>query len=359
MTGLTEYIRNRDNLLPLSIYFGTGILLILFILLHLFGYEKMMQQMESNKKMEVRELMKLSFKPRAKTANRKLSSRAKKKPDKAKAKVSPLQKIESKPLVKAPDVQELMKGLNTKRLIQKKTAIRRTVQSANILPNIGVNSSKRRTKRSVQKADFNISFSSTPSKRASGRRAVAGSSQGNSIATGSVSRGATTGTDNGVAISGRASTRTTRTAGSGAAGATISLPSTGDGDSEASIDLHALIEWMKKHPGTIPKLVAYEMGHNRGDLSSAVTFRQSGKNYTFYISCNEKELLLRVCLVERNTFILLKDKGITEESNFLTTGDVIRDGRRIQSLISARKAPGNKANAFYSLFWAWWQNISE
>lgn len=359
MTGLTDYIRNRDNLLPLSLYIGSGVLLILFVLLHLFGYEKMVEKMELQKKMEVRELMKLSFKPKAKTANRKLANRARKKPDRPKAKVSPLQKIESKPLVKAPNVQELMKGLNTKNLIQKKSATRRTVQTANVLPNIGVKSSNRRTTRNVQKADFNISFSSTPSKRPSGRRADAGSSSGHSIATGSVSRGSTSGTDAGVAIAGRASTRTTRVAGSGAAGAAISLPSAGDGDSEASIDLHALIEWMKKHPGRIPKLVAYEMGHRGGDLSSAVNFRLSGRDYTFYISCNERELLLRVCLVEGHNFILLKDKGITEESNFLTTGDVIRKGKRIQSLISARKAPGSKANEFYSLFWAWWQNISQ
>ncbi|KAA3620421.1 MAG: hypothetical protein DWQ05_00320 [Calditrichaeota bacterium] len=359
MTGLTEYIRNRDNLLPLSIYIATGILLILFILLHLFGYEKTKEITQLHKKMEVRELMKLSFKPKAKTANRKRSNIAKKAPDKPKAKVSPRQKVESKPLVKAPDVQELMKGLNTKSLIKKKSAVRRTVQTANVLPNIGVSSSKRRTSKNVQKADFNVSFSSTPSQRPSGRRAAAGSSQGHAVATGSVSRGSTTGTDTGVSVAGRASTRTTRVAGSGAAGSTISLPSAGDGESEASIDLHALIAWMKNHPGSIPKLVAYEMGHRGGDLSSAVNFQMGGKKYTFYISCNEKELLLRVCLVERNTFILLKDQGLTEESNYLTTGDVIRDGSKIQSLISARKAPGNKANEFYGLFWAWWQNISK
>ncbi|KAA3657739.1 MAG: hypothetical protein DWQ10_12645 [Calditrichaeota bacterium] len=360
MTALTEYIRNRDNLLPLSMYIASGILLLLFILLHLFGYEKAMEELELRKKMEVRELMKLSFKPKAKSPNRKLSAIAKKMPDNPKAKVDPTPKPESKPLVKAPDVRELLKGLNTKDLIKKKSATRRTVQTANVMPNPGIKSSNLRSSKNVQKADFNISYSSTPSNRPSGRRAASGSSQGQAVSSGSVSRGSTTGTDHGVSVAGRASTRTTRVAGTGAAGASISLPSTGSGDTDGgSIDLHALIQWMKQHPGTIPKLVAYEMSHQRGDLSSAVNFTMGGKRYTFYISCNEKELQLRVCLVERNTFILLKDQGLTEQSNYLTTGDVLRKGAAIQSLISARKAPGNKATEFYGIFWSWWQSVDK
>ncbi|MDQ7052838.1 MAG: hypothetical protein Q9P14_08090 [candidate division KSB1 bacterium] len=101
------------------------------------------------------------------------------------------------------------------------------------------------------------------------------------------------------------------------------------------------------------------MGHERGDLSSKVSFRYRGRQYTFFLSCNEHELFLRVCLVEGNDFILLKDSGIQEESHFLTIGDVIRRRGRIESLISSRKAPGDRADQFYSIFWAWWQTVEK
>ena len=96
------------------------------------------------------------------------------------------------------------------------------------------------------------------------------------------------------------------------------------------------------------------MGHQGGDLSSAISFNMRGKNYTLFLSCNEVELLLRICLVEGNDFTLLKDSGIREESNFLTIGDVVRNVNKIQSLISSRKAPGAKAAIFYQIFWSWW-----
>ncbi len=114
---------------------------------------------------------------------------------------------------------------------------------------------------------------------------------------------------------------------------------------------------MKAHPGLIPKLVAHEMGHQKGDLSSAVHFSLNNKRYTIFLSCNEVELLLRVCLVEGNDFILLKDNGIREKSHYLTVGDVVRQRGRIQSLISSRRAPGDRANQFYSIFWAWWKSV--
>jgi hypothetical protein len=123
------------------------------------------------------------------------------------------------------------------------------------------------------------------------------------------------------------------------------------------VSLLELIEWMKKHPGLIPKLVAHEMGHQPEDLSSAVNFVVQGRSFTLYLSCNEHELLLRICLVEGNDYTMLKDNGIKENSNFLVAGDVIRQNGQIQSLISSRQAPGETANRFYRIFWAWWQSV--
>jgi hypothetical protein len=123
---------------------------------------------------------------------------------------------------------------------------------------------------------------------------------------------------------------------------------------ENELDLNTLIEWMKKHPGGIPGLVRYEMGHQRGDLSSAIRFTRGSHQFLLFLSCNEVEMLLRICLIEKNTFTLLKDTGIKEESNYLTIGKVSWRNRQIHSLISTRKAPRGGASAFYSIFWSWW-----
>jgi len=94
-------------------------------------------------------------------------------------------------------------------------------------------------------------------------------------------------------------------------------------------------------------------------LSSAVPFMLNGRRFKFFLSCNETELLLRICLVEDNDFTLLKDNGIREESNFLIIGDVVRENSEIRSLISSRKAPGDRAASFYQIFWAWWMKQSK
>lgn len=137
--------------------------------------------------------------------------------------------------------------------------------------------------------------------------------------------------------------------------AQISLPA-GNGGGETALDLHALIKWMKAHPGRIPKLVAHDMAHNPGDLSSATAFQMNGRNYHLFLSCNEIELQLRICLVDGGEFTLLKDSGIKETSNFLILGNVVRNGAEIQSLISSRRAPAGAAENFYRIFWSWWLN---
>jgi hypothetical protein len=126
----------------------------------------------------------------------------------------------------------------------------------------------------------------------------------------------------------------------------------GDG---GSMSIHDLIQWMKAHPGAIPKLVQYDMEHKAGDLSSSVSFNMNGKRYELFLSCNEADVLLRICLIEGGKFTMLKDNGIKEASNYLATGDVVRAGAAIQSLITSRQAPGETAQQFYKIFWSWWE----
>lgn len=159
----------------------------------------------------------------------------------------------------------------------------------------------------------------------------------------------------GVGFSDTGRGRAQRGSETGSGSAKISLPS-GSGGNSATLDLHALIRWMKSHPKPISKLVAYNMEHSAGDLSSAVSFRMNGQRYDLFLSCNEIEMLLRICLVDGKEFILLKDNGIKETSNFLMLGNVVRSGNEIRSLISSRQAPAGTAAGFYRIFWSWWQN---
>ncbi len=358
MTRLTEYIQEKDNLRPLSMWITSAILILVFLFAQVVGYSSPREPEVEKKRMEIRELMKLTFKPEAKKTPKKRNRGPKKKKSNPKARVARKSKPKTRPVVEKPNVTELLKGLNTKKLSKTRSTTRRNTPNTPAQQSKGISTNTKRPTRHSSNVDMNISYNSRPSHRPSGRRAPAGSAAGATIATGSASRGATVANVDGSALAGRTSARTTRVAGSGAGGAKISMP-TASGEGEAALDLHALIKWMKEHPGKIPPLVAHEMGHKAGDLSSAVQFTMGGKNYTMYLSCNEVEMLLRVCLIEGNDFILLKDNGIRQESNYLTVGDVMRKGVKIQSLISRREAPRNMATKFYSIFWSWWQNESK
>jgi hypothetical protein len=188
------------------------------------------------------------------------------------------------------------------------------------------------------------------------RKSLAGGNEGTTVALGGNSNSFGNGLDSSrYSIPGRGTSRSGRGSGVGkGGGAKISLPISGGGQ-DVAIDLHALIKWMKAHPGDIPTLVAHDMGHGRGDLSSAVSFKYRNVTYVLFLSCNEVELLLRICLIEGKYFTLLKDNGIREESNYLVIGNVVRENDLIQSLISSRRAPTDRANTFYQIFWSWWQ----
>ncbi len=357
MKAITDYISKQNNLHLLSAWITLGIMLILFILAQIFSFTSLADKSKlKNTKMEVRELIKLSFTPQKLKKQSRTQGFEIKKASYTKTQGNN-KKHSARKSQNKMNISSLVQGFDSKKLISKETrAARRGVASKSINHSAGVSTDVSRQSRNLEDFDILGQLSNHRTAMASSKRAARGGNGGPKISLGgssSVGTGTGSGTD-GVALSGRGTSRATRGSSSGVGGASISLPS-GSGGGNASLDLHALIKWMKAHPGAIPKLVAYEMGQQGGDLSSSIPFMLNGRNFRFFLSCNETELLLRICLVEGNNFTLLKDNGIREESNFLTIGDVVRENSKITSLISSRRAPGDKAAAFYQIFWAWWK----
>ncbi len=346
MMPFKDYINQQDNLYPLSALISGSILLFVFILAHILNYSTPEDSELLTRKVEIRELVKLKFAPKG-NKSRKQSSNP------LKAKQHKNEKQEFQPAKHTLVAAALMQGLNVKNLISKKNMSYNKATNHESQQKTGIATNFTDVSENFDFNEFNNEIN-RPSSISRGRKGGMSGGQGQSVKAGSgSSRGVISSLDGG-AISGRASTRTTHRPGSGSGGPKITFP-TGSGGSDASLDLHALIKWMKNHPGAIPKLVQYEMGHKRGDISSAVAFSINNRRFLLFLSCNEVELLLRICLVEDDYFTLLKDNGIREESNYLTIGDVGMNNGQIQSLISSREAPRDKAAAFYDIFWSWWQ----
>lgn len=357
MKTMIDYLKKQDNLHLISAWITVGIMMFIFILAQILTFTGILDESEKSKeKMEVRELIKLSFAPQMrKDISQKINVRKteKVKPTRVRANRTHSTPQQARPSV---NIKNLVKGFDMKSLISRETrAAKKGGANRSNSANAGVSIDVNRPGQTLDNFDLAAAIQNRSSSFSAGRRSTRGGSNGPKVGivgNSSIDSGIGTGAT-GLALSGRGMSRSTRGSGNGNVGATITIPS-GSGGSDATLDIHALIKWMKAHPGTIPKLVAYDMGHQGGDLSSAVSFTMNGRIYTLYLSCNEIELLLRICLVESNDFTLLKDNGIREESNYLTIGDVVRDAKRIQSLISSRKAPGNRAAKFYQIFWSWW-----
>ena len=358
MKTIIDYFKKQDNLLTFSAWITLGIMVLIFILAQILTFTGIIEDQENKKeKMELRELVKLQFTPKIeKEIPQKIKLRPQKmiitksnKPKKHDNPQRPKQSI---------SVASLAQGFDMKKLVSRETNAARKGGSNRSNPTVaGVSTDVNRQGRTLDDFDLSGVLENRNAPFSAGRRSSQGGAGGPRVGIGGTSSiGTGTGSGGtGLALSGRGTNRASRGSGvgNGNGGASISMPS-GSGGGSASLDIHALIKWMKAHPGAIPKLVAYDMGHKRADLSSAISIKMNGKNYTLFLSCNETELSLRICLVEGNGFTLLKDSGIREESNFLTVGDVVRDANKIQSLISSRKAPGNKAATFYQIFWSWW-----
>ncbi|MGH7595878.1 MAG: hypothetical protein ACREOI_05970 [bacterium] len=379
MTALTSYLANKAKLLHLSVGITAitllGIYMLTQWLTHTMGASLPEQWDET---MEVREVIKMEIKPVQKPV-KKIESIVT-------APVKKIMKSSPAPEAKgaAPDpgsipqlaeVSALVQGFDMKNMIaQASPAARTPVQRPNTRA-VTVNSEVTvqeagLVSEGLLAAALDVRPANQLAKRGSGGTPAQGSrvqigngrSEGSASGNGSAAgwgNSAGSGLD-GIPENRGIGTRNTRGPGGGSDNGPILLLGGLDKNGEGSgggVSLLALIEWMKKHPGLIPKLVAHEIGHQPEDLSSAVNFVMQGRSFTLYLSCNEHELLLRICLVEGDDYTMLKDNGIKENSNFLIAGDVIRQNRQIQSLISSRQAPGELANRFYRIFWSWWKSV--
>lgn len=356
MKAITDYFKKKDNLVSLSAWITFGIMFFVFVLAQILTFAGIIDEKDREKeKMEVRELIKLKIPPQVLREQPQVLKMDTKrtlsfKPNKSQ------QRDEQKQAKASLNIADLVQGFDMKSLVSRESNAAKRGSSNRTNPaTAGVTTDVNRQGRTLENYDLSGILENRSSSISAGRRSSMGGANGPKVGIGGTSQSGTgTGSGgNGLALTGRGTGRSTRGSGTGNGGATITLPS-GSGGGGASLDIHALIKWMKAHPGSIPKLVAYDMGHQREDLPSAVSFKMRGKNYTLFLSCNETELLLRICLVEGNDFTLLKDNGIREESNFLTLGDVVWNAGKIQSLISSRTAPGENAPVFYQIFWSWW-----
>ena len=358
MKSITEYFRNQDNLLPISAWITVGIMVAIFIVTQVLSFMNLVTESNSStKKMVVHEIMKLKFAPKVKKELHNNSRQKHKKSshnriDQQREKQQSVQERNEE-----PQFASIIKGFNIKKLISPKTNKGKSGKPNHVAQSSAKISTKANKQlRTVANFDLSRSVKGQQSNRYVAKRSATGGTQGPKVGTGgnrNIGNGTGSGLD-GIGFSNNGNGRATRGAGNGQTGrVTIGLPSA-SGKSDGTIDIHALIKWMKAHPGIIPKLVAYDMGHRAGDLASAVSFTMNGRKFNLFLSCNEIELLLRICLIEGNGFTLLKDNGIQEESNFLIIGSVVREKGAIQSLISSRRSPVNKAALFYQIFWSWW-----
>ncbi len=359
MKALTEYITNTDNLLPASLTATSVILITGFVLAQILEYSFPQKPDEQEEKMKIMELIKLEFKPIApKTQARKSPqpSRRISKPKVERSRAEKEVKPEPKQNHKKPvvDVAALMSGFDAKKLLfDKNPSARKSLnqQTDKNTPTIDTELSS--TLENHNLGDFTQTIKPAFSTM---RKEMHDGGSINSIKVGKGSGVRVTRGLSGDALAGVISPKTTRANNRGSAGATISIPVPSKTANGATIiNLHDLIQWMKRHPGKIPTLVEYELDHKRGDLSSYVVFKVKGRQFHLFLSCDETELQLRICLIENYKFTLLKDNGIREKSNFLTTGTVTRQGNQIHSLVSSRQAPRQHAAVFYGIFWNWWQ----
>lgn len=350
-------MKKQDALLQYSALITVLILVFAFILMQILSITKLLSA-PNRKKIEVHELLKLKFTNQLVTKPIETKNRL---TDNLVDRQYHLTKIEQSNYQQAkvvPNLMTFVQDIDMKKLISREAnlAVRgRATQSGQLSEQIST-----RIQRDVGPTSNFELFANTTTDHSSGlTRRGTGSGASSEVTVAGVGGLSNSGGgigSGGLALSGLGgSSRVTRGTNGSSTGSKIRLPVAMNGGNEAALDLHELIKWMKAHPGPIPKLVAYEMGHQADDLSSAVSFTMNGRSFSLFLSCNEIELLLRICLAEGNDFTLLKDNGIKEESNFLTIGDVVRDEGKIQSLISARRAPGDRAQSFYQIFWTWWQ----
>lgn len=331
-----------------------AVLGLLFVFSHFVRYT-FSQADNTKNRMEIRELIRLEFKPLPDKSKVRSLRALDETPGTPEAPVIEVAQLEARPAITSQDEMPPASGLHLRNLISTQNqsdhrSKRRAPQHTKTLT-VDIAGDEQKYKVKGMNSYYTRMRPAAPGEN----KELPGDSRNSSIDVGGVSSAGAISSVQRDALSGRASSRTSRSRGTGIGGPVISIPS-GPSGKAGKLDLHALIAWMKRHQGRIPRLVRHEMGHHPGDLSSAVRFRRGVRMVSLYLSCNEREMLLRICLLEKKSFTLLKDSGIKERSNFLTTGEVTRANREIQSLVSSREAPRKRAAAFYGIFWKWWLN---
>ena len=102
-----NYIANQDNLFPLSALISGAILLFVFIMTQILAYSSPEDTELLNKKMEIRELVKLKFAPQGDKLRKQSSNPAK-------AKISKNEQPELQPAKRTQVVAALMQGFDIK-----------------------------------------------------------------------------------------------------------------------------------------------------------------------------------------------------------------------------------------------------
>jgi hypothetical protein len=365
MKALIKTMTDRENLLPISAGITFGLLVLAFLLAQILRVSGLLNEENPfSEKMQVFEVIRLKFTPQvtepvAPPTPTRMQHRAE-------TRVAPRQASTVETARKSAPISALAQDFDPTQFLENDRAAGRSGRGRNARqPDAGISTNIQRQTSALAQFDLPAENSALQTTLALSRRIGNGGSENNSqinLGSGGSSLGGGSGSDGfgagGVDFdgTGNGNGRSRRGKGAGNGGtAQIALPA-GSGGGDAALDLHALIKWMKAHPGQIPKLVAHDMGHNPSDLASATAFQMNGRQYHLFLSCNEVELLLRICLVDGQEFTLLKDSGIKETSNFLILGNVVRNGAEIRSLISSRQAPAGAAKNFYRIFWSWWLN---
>ncbi|MDZ7263642.1 MAG: hypothetical protein ONB16_03595, partial [candidate division KSB1 bacterium] len=245
-----NYLKQKNKLLDLSISITLVILCAIFIVLQILSFSSLTNLSEQPaEQMEVRELIKLQFTPpkiQPQVMREQKTLEMSKQPSR--------DKPAPQPTAASFNIVSMVEGLNMKKLVSHEAMAAKRGSSLANNPNVaGVSTEVSRAERTLDNFDLSGVMEDHNASFAPGRRSSPGGANGPRVGIGGTSHlGTGTGDGgDGLALSGRGTARAARGFGNGSGGgATISLPS-GNGGGSAALDIHALIKWMKAHPGTI------------------------------------------------------------------------------------------------------------
>ncbi len=126
--------------------------------------------------------------------------------------------------------------------------------------------------------------------------------------------------------------------------------------------MNPLIDWMKRNPAEFSAVEQKFTEFVPRDYTSRDLFVAGGKTYEILLLFRESNSELRIALIEGSEAILLIDTGLQERSNYLRTGEVIRNGGldRIISIKSTQKPAGvEETMHFYRIFQSWWSWVQD